>query len=150
LHVVKKQLVHKALFSQQLAEYKAWCSNLIQLDRPGCAHSLCTWQNFEKHIFLLLGHCHHYHQVSMPTMQLFFSSPLIWHFASFHIAAKQSHFRQKHLDVCQACVEMVADQAWRQASQFSGGASVAANTGQTGAAAAGAAAAVLYVLACCA
>ncbi len=32
----------KALFSQQLAEYKAWCSNLIQLDRPGCAHSLCT------------------------------------------------------------------------------------------------------------
>ncbi|KAL0031936.1 hypothetical protein WJX79_006896 [Trebouxia sp. C0005] len=41
--------------SQQLAEYKAWCSNPIQLDRPGGAHSSSTWGSSEQHIFLYLG-----------------------------------------------------------------------------------------------
>ncbi len=100
LHAVNKHLAYRAPFSQQLAEYKAWCTNPIQLDRPGRAHSSCTWLNFEKHIFLYLGHCHHYHQVSEPTMQLFLSTPLICHYVSFHIAAKHSHLTIRNFLVC--------------------------------------------------
>ena len=91
LHVVNKHLAHRAPFSQQLAEYKAWCTDPIQLDRPGRAHSSCTWQDSEKHLFLYLGHRHHYHQVSVPTIQLFLSTPLICHYVSFQIAVEHSH-----------------------------------------------------------
>ncbi len=63
LHVVNKHLAHRAPFPQQLAEYKAWCTNPIQLNRLGCKLSSSTWQNSEKHLFLYLGYSHHYHQV---------------------------------------------------------------------------------------
>ncbi len=91
LHAVKKHLAHRAPFSQQLAEYKACCTNPIQLDRPGCKHSSSTWQHSEKHIFLYLGYSHHSHRVSVPTTQLFLSTPLMCHYLSFHIAAEHSH-----------------------------------------------------------
>ena len=91
LHAVKNHLAHRAPFSQQLAEYKAWCTNPIQLDRPGYKHSSSTWQHSEKHIFLYLGYSHHSHRVSVPTTQLFLSTPLICHYLSFHIAAEHSH-----------------------------------------------------------
>ena len=100
LHAVNKHLAHRAPFSQQLAEYKAWCTNPIQLDRPGRVHSSCTWLNSEKHIFLYLEHCHQYHQVSEPTMQLFLSTPLICHYVSFHIAAKHTHLTIRNFLVC--------------------------------------------------
>ena len=91
LQAVNKHLVHRAPFSQQLAEFKAFCTNPIQLDRLGRAQCTRTWLNNEKQILLYGGHCHHYHQVSQPTLQLFLSTPLICHFVSFHIAAKHSH-----------------------------------------------------------
>ena len=100
LHAVNKHLAHRAPFSQQLAEYKAWCTHPIQLDRPGRAHSTSTWENSEKHIFLYLGYCHHYHQVSVPTMQLFLSTLLICHYVSFHIAAKHSHLTIRNFLGC--------------------------------------------------
>ncbi len=100
LHAVNKHLAEKAPFSQQLAEYKAWCTNPIQLDRPGRKHSSSTWQNSEKHIFLYLGYSHHYHQVSVPTMQLFLSTPLICHYVSFHIAAEHSHLTIRNFLSC--------------------------------------------------
>lgn len=100
LHAVNKHLAHRAPFSQQLAEYKAWCTNPIQLDRPGRKHSSSTWQNSEKHIFLYLGYSHHYHQVSVPTMQLFLSTPLICHYVSFHIAAEHSHLTIRNFLSC--------------------------------------------------
>jgi len=100
LHAVNKHLAHRAPFSQQLAEYKAWCTNPIQLDRPSRKHSSSTWQNSEKHIFLYLGYSHHYHQVSVPTMQLFLSTPLICHYVSFHIAAEHSHLTIRNFLSC--------------------------------------------------
>ncbi len=100
LHAVNKHLAERAPFSQQLAEYKAWCTNPIQLDRPGRKHSSSTWQNSEKHIFLYLGYSHHYHQVSVPTMQLFLSTPLICHYVSFHIAAEHSHLTIRNFLSC--------------------------------------------------
>ncbi|DBA81082.1 TPA: hypothetical protein ACH3X2_000805 [Trebouxia sp. C0005] len=107
LHAVNKHLAHRAPFSQQLAEYKASCTNPIQLDRPGCAHSSRTWENSERHIFLYLGYCHHYHQVSVPTMQLFLSTPLICHYMSFHIAAKHSHLTIRNFMCCAKRVYML-------------------------------------------
>ena len=83
-----------------IAEYKAWCTNHIQLDRPGRACSSSTWENSEKHIFLYLEYCHHYHQVSVPTMQLFLSTPLICHYVSFHIAAEHSHLTIRNFLNC--------------------------------------------------
>ena len=100
LHSVNKHLAHRPPFSQQLAEYKAWCTNPIQLDRPGRKHSSSTWQNSEKHIFLYLGYSHHYHQVSVPTMQLFLSTPLICHYVSFHIAVEHSHLTIRNFLSC--------------------------------------------------
>ncbi len=55
LHAGNKHFAHRAPFSQQLAEYKAWCTNpiqLIQLDKPSRKHSSSIWQNSEKHIWL--------------------------------------------------------------------------------------------------
>ena len=126
LHAVNKHLAHRAPFSQQLAEYKAWCTNPIQLDRPSRKHSSSTWQNSEKHIFLYLGYSHHYHQVSLPTMQLFLSTPLICHYVSFHIAAEHSHLTSRNFLSCAKRV-LVADQTWREASQSGGGSAVVAN-----------------------
>ncbi|DBA82222.1 TPA: hypothetical protein ACH3X2_000496 [Trebouxia sp. C0005] len=100
LRAVNKPLAHRAPFSQQLTKCKAWCTNPIQLDRPGCTHSSRTWENSERHIFLYLGYCHHYHQVSVPTMQLFLSTPLICHYVSFHIAAKHSHLTIRNFLCC--------------------------------------------------
>ncbi len=100
LHVVNKHLAHRAPFSQQLAEYKAWCTKPIQLDRPGRKHSSSTWQNSEKHIFLYLGYGHHCHQVSVPTMQLFLSTLRICHYVSFHIAAEHSHLTIRNFLSC--------------------------------------------------
>lgn len=42
LHAVNKHLAHRAPFSQQLVEHKAWCTNPFQLDRRGRAHSSST------------------------------------------------------------------------------------------------------------
>ena len=95
-----KHLIHRAPFSQQMAEYKAWCTNPFQLDRKGHAQSSTTWHNSEKHIFLFAGHCHHYHQVSEPTLQLFLSTPLISQYVSFHIAAKHSHLTIRNFLSC--------------------------------------------------
>ena len=97
---MNKHLAHRAPFSQQLAEYKAWCTYPIQLDRPGCADSLSTWKSSEKHIFLFLGYNHHYHQVSVPTMQLFLSTPLVCHYVSFHTVAEHSHLTIRNFLSC--------------------------------------------------
>ena len=97
---VNKHLVNRAPFSQQLAEFKAFCTNPIQLDRLGRAQCTRTWLNNEKQILLYGGHCHHYHQVSQPTLQLFLSTPLICHFVSFHIAAKHSHLTVRNFLSC--------------------------------------------------
>ncbi|DBA67782.1 TPA: hypothetical protein ACH3X2_001216 [Trebouxia sp. C0005] len=74
----RSTLFSKAPFSQQLAEYKVVRSKPIRLDRPGYAHSSCTWQNSEKHILCCLGPCHFCDQVSVPTMQLSLCNTLIW------------------------------------------------------------------------
>ena len=66
---------------------------------PALQGSSSTLDNSEKHIFLYLGHCHHHHQV-LPTMQLFLSTPLIYHFVSFHIAIEQSHPTTKNFLGC--------------------------------------------------
>ena len=86
-----KHLVHKAVLEQQMGEFESFSTNPFQLNRRSIAHSSRTWQNSEKHVYLFLGHCHHYHQVSQPTLQLFLSSTLIVKYASFHIAACHSH-----------------------------------------------------------
>ena len=91
LHAKNQHLVLKDPFCQQLVQYKAWCTNPIQLDRNSCAHSSRTWQNTETQIFLFAGHCYHYHQNAEPSLQLFLSTNLIAQFVSFHIAAKHSH-----------------------------------------------------------
>lgn len=100
LHAKHQHLVHKFPLSQQLAEFKAWCTNPFQLDRNGCAHSSRTWQNTEQEIFLFAGHCYHYHQVAEPSLQLFLSSQLICQYVSFHIAAKHSHLTTKAFHGC--------------------------------------------------
>ena len=97
---MNKHLAHRAFFSQQLAEYKVWCTNSIPLDRPGRADSLSTWKISEKHIFLYLGYTHHCRQVSVPTMQLFLSTPLVCHYVSFHIAAEHSHLTVRNFLSC--------------------------------------------------
>ena len=86
-----KHLVHRAVLEQQMGEFEAFSTNPFQLNRKGIAHSSRTWQNSEKHVYLFLGHCHHFHKVSQPTLQLFLSPALIAKYVSFHIAACHSH-----------------------------------------------------------
>lgn len=43
---------------EQVADYKAWCTNSIQLDRPSKAYASKTWQNSWEQMSLFLGHCH--------------------------------------------------------------------------------------------
>ena len=87
-----KHLVHTAVLEQQMGEFKSISTNPFQLNRKSIAHSSRTWQNSEKHVYLFLGHCHHYQQVSQPTLQLFLSPALIAQYVSFHIAAGHSQF----------------------------------------------------------
>ena len=42
-------------------EFEAFSTKPFQLNRKGTAHSIKTWQNTQKHVHLILGHCHHYH-----------------------------------------------------------------------------------------
>ena len=100
LHAKHRYLALRAPFSQQLAEFKAWCTNPFQLDRNSRSYSSNTWQNAEKEIFLFAGHCHHYHQVAQPTLQLFLSASLICQYVSFHIAAKHSHLTIRNFLSC--------------------------------------------------
>lgn len=87
-----KHLVHRAVLEQQMGEFKSFSTNPFQLNRKSTAHSSRTWQNSEKHVYLFLGHCHHYQQVSQPTLQLFLSPALIAQYVSFHVAAGHSQF----------------------------------------------------------
>jgi len=100
LHAKHQYLVRRAPFSQQMAEFKAWCTNPFQLDRKGCSHTSSTWYNSEKGILLFAGYCHHYHQIAQPTLQLFLSTPLICQYVSFHMAAKHSHLTIKNFLTC--------------------------------------------------
>ena len=95
-----KHLVHRAVLEQQMGEFEAFSTNPFQLNRRSIAHSSRTWQNSEKHVYLFLGHCHHYHQVSQPTLQLFLSSALIVKYVSFHIVACHSHLYIRNFLSC--------------------------------------------------
>ncbi|KAL3135446.1 hypothetical protein ABBQ32_007627 [Trebouxia sp. C0010 RCD-2024] len=99
-----KHLVHRAVLAQHMGEFKSFSTSPIQLNRKGIAHSSRTWQKSEKHVYLFLGYCHHYQQVSQPTLQLFLSSPLIAQFVSFHIAAGHSQLYIRNFLSCAKCV----------------------------------------------
>ncbi|KAL3160753.1 hypothetical protein ABBQ32_010661 [Trebouxia sp. C0010 RCD-2024] len=99
-----KHLVHRAVLAQHMGEFKSFSTSPFQLNRKGIAHSSKTWQNSEKHVYLFLGYCHHYQQVSQPTLQLFLSSPLIAQFVSFHIAAGHSQLYIRNFLRCAKCV----------------------------------------------
>ena len=83
-----------------MGEFKYFSTNPLQLNRKSIAHSSRTWQNSEKHVYLFLGNCHHYHQVSQPTLQLLQSSTLIAKYVSFHIAASHSHLYIRNFLSC--------------------------------------------------
>ncbi|KAL3156177.1 hypothetical protein ABBQ32_012463 [Trebouxia sp. C0010 RCD-2024] len=72
-----KHLVQTAVLEHHMGSLKSFSTNMFQLNRKGIAYSSRTWQNSEKHVYLFLGHRHHYHKVSQPTLQLFLSSQLI-------------------------------------------------------------------------
>ena len=95
-----KHLAHRVVLEQQMAEFKSFSTNPFQLNRKSIAHSGRTWQNSEKHVYLFLGHCHHYQQVSQPTLQLFLSPALIAKYVSFHIAAGHSHLYIRNFLSC--------------------------------------------------
>ncbi|KAL3136159.1 hypothetical protein ABBQ32_007176 [Trebouxia sp. C0010 RCD-2024] len=99
-----KHLVHRAVLAQHMGEFKSFSTSPFQLNRKGIAHSSRTWQNSEKHVYLFLGYCHHYQQVSQPTLQLFLSSPLIAQFVSFHTAAGHSQLYIRNFLSCAKCV----------------------------------------------
>ncbi|KAL3131991.1 hypothetical protein ABBQ32_008615 [Trebouxia sp. C0010 RCD-2024] len=99
-----KHLVHRAMLAQHMGEFKSFSTSPFQLNRKGIAHSSKTWQNNEKHVYLFLGYCHHYQQVSQPTLQLFLSSPLIAQFVSFHVAAGHSQLYIRNFLSCAKCV----------------------------------------------
>ncbi|KAL3134576.1 hypothetical protein ABBQ38_006416 [Trebouxia sp. C0009 RCD-2024] len=99
-----KHLVHRAVLEQHIGEFKPFSTNPFQLNRKGIAHSSRTWQNSEKHVYLFLGYCHHYQQVSQPTLQLFLSSPLIAQYVSFHTAAGHSQLYIMNFLSCAKCV----------------------------------------------
>ncbi|KAL3144600.1 hypothetical protein ABBQ32_004324 [Trebouxia sp. C0010 RCD-2024] len=99
-----KHLVRRAVLAQHMGEFKSFSTSPFQLNRKGIAHSSRTWQNSEKHVYLFLGYCHHYQQVSQPTLQLFLSSPLIAQFVSFHIAAGHSQLYIRNFPSCAKCV----------------------------------------------
>ena len=86
----KQHLISRAPLSQQLRALKSWCTNGFQLDRPGAAYSSSTWDNLHKDVLGFLGYCHEFHQVSLPTLQLYLLTPLIAHHVSFHVTAKHS------------------------------------------------------------
>ena len=86
----KKHLTTRAILKQQVAELHSWCTNPIQLDRQTPAYKTRTWENVLKHIYLFLGHCHEYHQASLPTLQLYFATPLVASYVSSHMTAKHS------------------------------------------------------------
>ncbi|KAL3152850.1 hypothetical protein ABBQ38_012165 [Trebouxia sp. C0009 RCD-2024] len=99
-----KHLVHRAVLEQHMGEFKSFSTNPFQLNRKGIAHGSRTWQNSEKQVYLFLGYCHHYQQVSQPTLQLFLSSPLIAQYVSFHIAAGHSQLYIRNFLSCARCV----------------------------------------------
>ena len=86
----KKHLTRRAPLSQQLSALKNWCTNAFQLDRPSAAYSNSTWDNIISNVLVFLGYCHEFHQVSLPTLQLYLLTPLIAHHVSFHVTAKHS------------------------------------------------------------
>ena len=95
-----KHLVHRAVLQQHMGEFESFSTNPFQLNRKGVAHSTRTWGNTKKQVFLFLGYCHHYHQVSEPTLQLFLCTPLISQYVSFQIAAKHSHLYIRNFLSC--------------------------------------------------
>ena len=91
--------VHRAVLEQQMGELKPFFTKPFQLNRKSIAHSSGTWQNSENvylQVQLFIGHCHHHHQVSQPTLQPFLSSVLKY----VSIAACHSHLYIRNFLSC--------------------------------------------------
>ncbi|DBA68083.1 TPA: hypothetical protein ACH3X2_013956 [Trebouxia sp. C0005] len=104
LHAMNKHRAHRSPSSQQLAEYKAWCSNPIQLDRPGGAHSSSTWGVLSNISSCILGTATTIIKCQCQQCSCFCpltsSVQMTCHYVSFHIAAKHSHLTIRNFLCC--------------------------------------------------
>ena len=75
----------------QLAGFKAWCTNSIQLDREkGGALSGRTWQNIFSSIMAFLGFCHFNLGLALPDLLLFADPETYAHYMAFLLAKELS------------------------------------------------------------
>lgn len=82
----KPELLLKAPLQQQLSQFKAWCINPIQLDRPTVAMSAGTYEKQEQNLSLFLGHCLWLQGVEEPNMGHFLDPRRLCSFISLKIA----------------------------------------------------------------
>ena len=73
---------------------------VTSFELPCCAYTEQEKHSTQQQNWHLSTHCHHYHQVSQPTLQLFLSSALIVKYVSFHIAACHSHLYIRNFLSC--------------------------------------------------
>ena len=86
----KKYLADRAPLSQQMEELRQWLTVSVVLSREGLSQGTVSWNNIKKSIYLFLGYCHEYKQVTQPTLQLFLFPDLLAHFVSYLIVTKKS------------------------------------------------------------
>ena len=86
----KLHLTTRAPLSQQKEEFKQWLTSPFMLSRKGASQCSTSWENVWASVTVFLGHCHEYHQVSQPTLQLFLFPHLLAYYVSCLVTAQRS------------------------------------------------------------
>lgn len=90
LMATKPSIAQTHPLHHQLSQLKAWCTNPIQLDRPGPAHSPSTFQSHANNISLFLGHCHWFQGVAQPCLKAYLDPLKVCDYISMKVALEHS------------------------------------------------------------
>jgi len=90
LMATKPSIAQTHPLHHQLSQLQAWCTNPIQLDRPGAAHSPSTFQSHANNISLFLGHCHWFQGVAKPCLRAYLDPLKVCDYISMKVALEHS------------------------------------------------------------